>query len=94
MRALRLAVLFAGMFVATSLLADKVAATTQGRSIAGFLNADGSLKLPENFSGSLDPAGFRMVQQLGAAPKFVPEKQTSAAKLFGVPGGCNAENNR
>ena len=37
MRALRLAVLFAGMFVATSLLADKVAATTQGanaRSVA------------------------------------------------------------
>jgi hypothetical protein len=59
-----------------------------GESLAAYLAPDGTLALPEGFSGSLDPKGFRMAQGPGEKPRFVPES-VARAKLFGVPSGCN-----
>ncbi len=96
LRTIMVPLCFAALLSATSTAAaaDLKAPPTQppsalSESLATYLDADGSLALPEGFTGSLDPKGFRMVQGRGEKPRFVPES-VAGAKLFGVPGGCNA----
>ena len=45
----------------------------RGAPIAEFLDAQGRLRMPEGYSGSLDPKGYRMVTEAGQGPKFVAE---------------------
>jgi len=40
-----------------------------GHRLADFLSADGTLRVPSTFTSSLDPSGFRMVQDKGQAPR-------------------------
>jgi len=51
-----------------------------GHSVAEFLDGAGRLQLPEDFAGSLDPAGYRMVLGADHAPSFVPETGAVAAQ--------------
>ncbi len=62
--------------------------------LAGFLDADGGLKLPPGYSGSLDPTGYRLVMGADGQPRFSAEAAVGGAdKLFGVLDGCNGEIN-
>ena len=73
----------------------------RGAPIAEFLDAQGRLDLPEGYSGSLDPKGFRMVTEAGQAPKFVaeatPTPQVSDSGQWtgfgGIRNGCNGQIN-
>jgi len=44
-----------------------------GRGLAGVLDGHGRLVLPEDFHGSLDPAGYDMVLGEDGAPRFLPK---------------------
>ena len=79
------------IYLAAFLLALPVlAAASESANLANYLNPDGSMNLPADFVGSLDPAGFRMVQQPGEAPRFVAEKSVrTKSSLFGTASGCN-----
>lgn len=66
------------------------AAASEAASLGSYLNQDGTMNLPKDFVGSLNPAGFRMVQGKGEAPRFVDENAAQAKSgIFGVPFGCN-----
>jgi trimeric autotransporter adhesin len=53
--------------------AEPEAAMHPSAGIGGFLGQDGRLTVPEDFSGSLDPAGFEMVLGEDGAPRFLPQ---------------------
>ena len=71
--------------------------TQRGAPIAEFLDAQGRLRMPEGYSGSLDPNGYRMLTQAGQAPTFVADTapvprlaQSGQWTGFGgVRDGCN-----
>jgi hypothetical protein len=46
-------------------------------SLGAFLDAEGRLQLPPGFSGSVNPAGYRIVSGEGEALRFAPEEATS-----------------
>jgi hypothetical protein len=49
--------------------------------LADLLNPDGTLNTPGGFEGSLDPAGWRLVSELGAAPRFAPAAPLAASDI-------------
>src|SRR5688572_29822199 len=53
---------------------DQQQATTP---LGNVLDEDGTLNLEGNFSGSLDPKGWEMVDEQGKPPRFVPSGSTS-----------------
>jgi hypothetical protein len=62
-------------------VADQAPAATLGakRPVKELLRADGTLDLSTGFSGTLDPAGFRLVTGNGGAPRFVAAGAQAAA---------------
>ena len=62
-------------------------------SLGSMLNADGTLNLDGKFSGSLDPKGWSMVNEPGAAPRFVASTgaqiDVPSTKSPSVPGDEN-----
>ncbi|MCB1608298.1 MAG: hypothetical protein KDI71_15115 [Xanthomonadales bacterium] len=61
--------------------------------ISHFLDARGHLQIPRDFTGSLNPAGYRMILDQDQSPRFVADSRLTPGqrKLFGVPSGCNSE---
>ncbi len=62
--------------------------------LAEFLDDNGRLTLPTDFSGSLDPGGFEMLAADDGSPRFVPEGGAAALPgqwqaFGGVNAGCN-----
>src|SRR5438552_17072085 len=53
--------------------------------LGGVLNADGTLNLGATFSGNLNPKGWRMVDEPGKAPRFVPSAPASDSAAAGAP---------
>jgi cysteine-rich repeat protein len=60
--------------------------------IARVLNADGTLNLAAGFSGTLDPAGYRMEKGPGGIPRFLSET-SAAATAPPTAGACNPDAN-
>ena len=48
----------------------------QKQSLGDWLTPEGKLNVPEDFSGSLDPTGFKMSYGLDGAPVFLPDAMT------------------
>ncbi len=59
--------------------------------LADFLAADGSLQLPAGYSGSLNPAGYRMELGANGAPRFLPStaETATAAPAINPPTAAN-----
>ena len=67
-----LASLYPWVTAARALQLDHPPSLSSNRTLASFLRPDGTLDLPAGFSGSLDPAGYRLANEPGEAPRFVP----------------------
>ena len=77
-------------------LAQNADPAQRGAPIAEFLDSHGRLLMPEGYSGSLDPTGYRMLTEAGQAPKFVAEATPTPAgdsgqwaAFGGLRNGCN-----
>src|SRR5207248_6928275 len=55
--------------------------------LGSMLNADGTLNLAAGFRGSLDPKGWRIVDEPGMAPRFVPSSSTSSTSSAPLAAG-------
>ena len=75
-----------------------LAAFGQAQSLGEFLDEQGRLAIPEGFTGSLDPEGFKMQTGADGTPRFVA--QSGGNSVFGewptfggVNFGCNGQVN-
>ena len=63
-----------------------------GTPIENLLNTDGTLNLEAGFTGSLDPAGWEMVDGPGGEPRFVrsgPDSEKTSRQTADAPGDEN-----
>jgi trimeric autotransporter adhesin len=72
---------------------DLLQTSSPAPGIASYLGADGTLLLPDDFTGSLDPTGFELVSRANEAPRFAPKVGSGPdANWIGFGGtdnGCN-----
>jgi hypothetical protein len=66
------------------------------RSLGAFLDAAGHLQLPPGFSGSVNPAGYRVISGEGEALRFAPESTNGSpgdgwTGFGGIGNGCNGK---
>jgi hypothetical protein len=77
--------------------ATSPAQTEAEPSLGKFLDIAGHLQLPAGFSGSVNPAGYRIVSGEGEALRFAPEEVMGGSSgtgwtgFGGIANGCNGE---
>lgn len=72
---------------------DPIDTQVAAPELTGFLNEAGHLKLPEGFTGSLNPVGFDVVSNAGEALRFASRSKGGSegwSGLGGTTNGCNA----
>ena len=73
-----------------------LAAFGQAQSLGEFLDEQGRLAIPEGFTGSLDPEGFKMQTGADGTPRFLAQGGVGTVAgeweaFGGVNSGCNGE---